>query len=334
MPFMIIRNDITKVEADAIVNTANPMPVIGSGTDSAIYEAAGKEQLLAERKKIGQMKRGEAKETPAFNLNAKYIIHTIGPAWTGGLNGEADILHQCYKNSLNLAKSLNCSSIAFPLLATGAYSFPKDEALKIAISEFSDFLMKNDMRILLVVLDKDSFKLSQKLQDDIDEYIDEHNACSTLNGEYENGVRPRPPVSIISNLSGVSSMAVMSDAIPDFFKAKGDTFQERLFKLIDEKGMTDVQVYSKADIDRKLFSKIRSNKDYKPKKNTVLLLCLAMELDMNETSDLLRRAGYALTDGSISDRIISYCIQNNNYNIGEIDAYLLQYNQETLWKYE
>jgi len=331
MPFMIIRNDITKVEADAIVNTANPLPVIGSGTDSAIYEAAGKEQLLAERKKIGEMKRGEAKETPAFNLNAKYIIHTIGPAWSGGLSGEADILHLCYRNCLKLAKNLNCKSIAFPLLATGAYSFPKDEALKIAISEFSDFLMQNDMSILLVVLDKDSFKLSQKLQNHIDEYIDEHNAYSTLNNEYENGIRPRPPVSSVGSLS---STMVMSDAIPDFLKIKGDTFQERLFKLIDEKGMTDVQVYSKADIDRKLFSKIRSNKDYKPKKNTVLLLCLAMELDMNETNDLLRRAGYALTDGNIGDRIISYCIENNNYDIGEIDAYLLQYNQETLWKYE
>ena len=184
MPFQIIRNDITKVKADAIVNTANPNVAIGSGTDSAIYQAAGEEKLLAEREKIGPMTPGQAASTPAFQLDAEYIIHTIGPAWIDGNQGEREILHSCYENSLNLASELKCQSIAFPLIATGVYGFPKDEALQIALGEINKFLLSHDMDVILVVFDKKAFELSGKLVGSIEEYIDEHLADEISFAEY------------------------------------------------------------------------------------------------------------------------------------------------------
>ena len=162
MLFQIVRNDITKIKADAIVNTANPKPCVGSGTDSAIYAAAGKEVLLAERKKIGDIEPGTACSTDAFKLDAKYIIHTVGPAWVDGKHGERDILRSCYANSISLAADLNCNSIAFPLIATGVYGFPKDEALNIALAEIGKFLLIHEMKVILVVFDRTSFSAFRK----------------------------------------------------------------------------------------------------------------------------------------------------------------------------
>ena len=160
MPFQIIRNDITKVSADAIVNTANPKPVIGSGTDSAIYAAAGEQLLLAERQKIGELRPGEAAYTDAFGLNARYIIHTVGPIWVDGNHGEREILRSCYDNSLNLADKLGCTSIAFPLISSGVYGFPKDEALSIAYAAIGAFVLTHETLVTLVVLDRNSLRLS------------------------------------------------------------------------------------------------------------------------------------------------------------------------------
>ncbi|MBP5729769.1 MAG: macro domain-containing protein, partial [Clostridia bacterium] len=188
MPFQIIRNDITKVKADAIVNTANPKPAIGSGTDSAIYKAAGKTRLLAERKKLGDIAPGAAAYTRAFRLNAKYIIHTVGPAWDGGEHGEREILRSCYANSLALAAELECGSIAFPLIATGVYGFPKDEALRIALDEINRFLLSHDMNVILVVLDRGSFELSARLSGDIQEYVDNHSAAALCDAEYGDNI--------------------------------------------------------------------------------------------------------------------------------------------------
>ena len=184
MPFQIIRNDITKVKADAIVNTANPKPIIGSGTDSAIYKAAGEKLLLKERQKIGDIAPGQVAYTDAFHLDAKYIIHTVGPAWVDGNHGERDILHSCYEKSLTKADELSCKSIAFPLIATGVYGFPKDEALQIALAEINKFLLSHDMKVILVVFDRKAFELSGKLVGDIEEYIDEHSADEIRDAEY------------------------------------------------------------------------------------------------------------------------------------------------------
>ena len=349
MPFQIIRNDITKVKADAIVNTANPDVAVGSGTDSAVYHAAGKARLLAERRKIGIMHPGEAAYTPAFNLDAKYVIHTVGPSWIDGNHNERDVLHSCYEKSLNLAAELSCRSIAFPLIATGVYGFPKDEALQIALSEISRFLLSHDMEVILVVFDRKAFELSGKLVGDIEEYIDEHSAAeirdAEYGGHYGNERRQRRGRYKVSASCG-AQMADQQDApaacseaakesfpnvsgmsLDEVLDSSGDTFQQRLFKLIDESGMDDVTVYKKANIDRKVFSKIRCNEDYKPKKKTAVAFAIALQLDMPAMQDLLSRAEIAFSPSSKFDLIITYFITNKVYDVYEINAALFKYGQ-------
>ena len=351
MPFQIIRNDITKVKADVIVNTANPHPVIGSGTDSAIYSAAGEELLLAERKKIGDIAPGKAAVTPAFALSAKHIIHTVGPAWVDGNHGERDILRACYENSLSLAVELKAESIAFPLIATGVYGFPKDEALNIALAEIGKFLLTHDMKVILVVFDKKAFELSGQLVGQIDEYIDEHGVGLVRESEYggsDIGRRRRrmeeermlqsivlpdtepdyieeaalSPSAPFVDVEGKSLDEVLDDA--------GETFQQRLFKLIDASGMDDVTVYKKANIDRKVFSRIRCKEDYKPKKKTAVAFAIALKLDMPTMLDLLSRAEIAFSPSNKFDLIITYFVTNGIYDIFEINAALFKYGQPIL----
>lgn len=353
MPFQIIRNDITKVKADVIVNTANPKPVIGSGTDSAIYSAAGEEKLLAERQKIGDIAPGKAAATPAFDLSAKHIIHTVGPAWVDGNHGEREILRSCYANSLALAAELQAESIAFPLIATGVYGFPKDEALNIALAEIGRFLLTHDMNIILVVFDKKAFELSGQLVGQIDEYIDEHGVGLSRKAEYggrygncrrleeEHMLRSicladaepdleeesfdgalAPSAAPFVDVEGKSLDEVLDDA--------GETFQQRLFKLIDASGMDDVTVYKKANIDRKVFSRIRCKADYKPKKKTAVAFAIALKLDMPTMLDLLSRAEIAFSPSNKFDLIITYFVTNGNYDIFEINAALFKYGQPIL----
>lgn len=381
MPFQIIRNDITKVTADAIVNTANPGPVIGGGTDSAIYKAAGEEQLLAERKKIGEIARGAAVHTPAFSLKAKYIIHTVGPMWIDGEHNERETLRSCYANSLALASKLNCESIAFPLIATGVYGFPKEDALNIAMEEIGKFLLTSEMNVILVVFDRKALKLSEKLVGDIDEYIDEHAVGRLRRREYEidkdlysariqsispeedslaefetmpeeRNVRDRrrllekqreftmrdmdvftAPMSAASKKKSSANPMIPSmigKSLEKILNIREDTFQQRLLKLIDARGLDDVTVYKRANISRKLFSKIRSNKDYKPKKRTAVAFAIALHLDMPEMVDLLSRAEIAFSPSSKFDLIISYFVENKEYDIGKINIALFDYHQPLL----
>lgn len=346
MPFQIIRNDITRVEADAIVNTANPKPVIGGGTDNAVYKAAGEKELLEARKKIGDILPGDAVYTPAFHLKAKFIIHTVGPAWIDGNHNERETLHACYKHSLQLADKLLCSSIAFPLLATGAYGFPKDEALQIALSEISSFLMTHDMKVILVVFDKKSFQLSSKLVSGIDEYISEHASRELLAKEYDEAHRRRrnmPPeeygagrsamaAGMTSRINGLPTAAGKAETDLDHIAGiPGKTFQQRLFDLIDQSGKTDVQIYKKAGIDRKLFSKIRKDENYIPMKKNVIALGIALQLDMTSMNDLLARAGYAFSPSSKSDLIIEYFVKNHDYDTYKIDAALFKYKLPSMF---
>ena len=328
MPFQIVRNDITKVQADVIVNTANPQPRIGRGTDSAIYSAAGADALLAERRKIGDITPGQAAATPAFALPAKYIIHTVGPVWTDGKSGEREILRACYENTLALALELQAESIAFPLIATGVYGFPKDEALNIALSEIGKFLLIHEMTVILVVFGKKTFELSAQIVGAIDEYIDEHQERALLETEYagwtaddferwRRNAQRHPAETIPLNLD-----QMLDDA--------GDTFQQRLFKLIDKSGMDDVTVYKKANIDRKVFSRIRCKKDYKPSKKTAVAFAIALELTMPEMLDLLACAGIAFSPSDKFDLIITYCVQHRIYDIFEINAILFDYGQPIL----
>lgn len=358
MPFQIIRNDITKVRADAIVNTANPKPRIGRGTDSAIYAAAGEEQLLKARKQIGEIAPGQAVFTDAFNLNAKYIIHTVGPVWIDGEHGEREILHSCYEDSLALAAELSCKSIAFPLIASGTYGFPKDEALHIALTEIQKFLLTHEMKIILVVFDRKALELSEGLIGGIEQYIDDYavrELRESERGQKEiSDLRRRrlqreeeqmvlesiayapepyeqttdgalPPIALgasIPDVSGKSLDEVLGNA--------GESFQQRLLELIDESGMDDVTVYKKANIDRKVFSRIRCKPDYKPKKKTAVAFAIALELDLPTMTDLLSRAEIALSPNNRFDLIITYFVSNKIYDIYEINAALFKYGQPIL----
>lgn len=354
MPFQIVRNDITKVKADAIVNTANPKPKFAGGTDSAIYTAAGKLELLQARKEIGDIAVGDATVTPAFNLDAKYIIHTVGPAWEDGKQGETEYLRSCYEKSLNLAKKLKCESIAFPLISTGVFGFPKDMALQVAIGVISKFLMENDMKVILVVFDRKSFELSGKLFAGVDEFIDEHYVAKRTKSEYDlvYDIDERDEVEycrlrrrqfhemdgevgegIIEPLTAVDKCYSNVDASAELdgvVAQLGETFQQRLLRLVDEKGLSDVEVYKKANIDRKLFSKIRCNAEYKPKKKTAVALAIALELDLSETEDLLGRAEIALSPSNKFDLIIRYFIMNHIYDVYTINVALFKYNQPIL----
>lgn len=356
MPFQIIRNDITKVKADIIVNTANPHPVIGSGTDSAIYRAAGEMELLAVRRKIGDIAPGHAAVTPAFRLNAKYIIHTVGPVWIDGNHGERGTLRTCYGNSLSLAAELKAASIAFPLIATGVYGFPKDEALNIALDEIGRFLLTHDLKIILVVFDKKAFELSGQLVDQIDEYIDEHGVRLARKAEYDDldgrhfhrhvqkerrlqsiclgNIVPDygngPVLESESPLPAAPLMDSGGKSLDEMLNDAGETFQQRLFELIDASGMDDVTVYKKANIDRKVFSRIRCKEDYKPKKRTAVAFAIALKLDMPTMLDLLSRAEIAFSPSNKFDLIITYFVTNGNYDIFEINAALFKYGQPIL----
>lgn len=340
MPFQIIRNDITKVSADAIVNTANPKPVIGSGTDSAIYKAAGENNLLAARKAIGDIEPGQAVHTNAFKLKAKYIIHTVGPVWVDGKHGEKDILRSCYSESLALTDRLKCQSIAFPLISSGAYGFPKDTALDVALSEIGKFLLTHDMNITLVVFDKTAFELSEKLMGEIEQYIDEQTAASLREQERFHGNLRMITRSMLFEEERRHSLSQSQGAgiFPDVAKknlsetvcSAGQTFQEKLFELIDKSGMDDVTVYKKANIDRKVFSRIRSKRDYKPKKKTAVAFAIALELDLPTTVDLLARAEIAFSQSNLFDLIIAYFITHGIYDMFEINAALFQYDQPVL----
>ena len=367
MAFRIVRNDITKVKADAIVNSANPEPIYADGTDRAVYEAAGADLLLAERARIGRLNIGQAAATPAFALPARYIIHAVGPVWEDGAHGEIDALRQCYENSLAVAEELGCESVAFPLISTGVYGFPKDEALKVAVSVFSEYLLEHEIKIVLVVFDSEAFVLSGKIFDEIDEYIDEKTEKAKKKEEY--GVYGTGRIAgrgaeaarmnsfsfgmVCGDMAAerpeadVPSEAVLEDAAPEEavcaeipaskedtleerMKHIADTWQEALLWWIDEKGYTDVEVYKRANVDRKLFSKIRSKEEYQPKKMTAVAFALALRLNLDETQDLLKRAGFALSKSNKFDLIIEYFIEHEVYDTYTINLALFDHKQPLL----
>ena len=347
MAFKILRNDITKVRADAVVNTANPIPVIGRGTDSSIYEAAGREQLLEARRKIGVIERGQSIWTPSFNLRkhgVKYIIHTSGVIYRDGNHGEKDILRSCYQTALTIAAELNCKSVAIPLLASGNYRFPKDLALQIAVEEISRFLLEHEVDVFLVVYDAESYKISEKLFDDVEDFLSDN-----LNGyevEEEHIQYKASYNTVIGSLSAdrifESARAVQSEPILSeekkiapidvdaFIRSSKDklNFQNTLMHLIADRKVDNSVIYKKACIDKKFFSKIISNKDYVPKKRTVMALGLALELPLEEYERFLASAGYAFMPSSKFDLIIKYCVMNHIYNLINVDVILDDHGEE------
>lgn len=371
MPLKIIRNDITKMTVDAVVNAANNALKMGGGVCGAIFAAAGKDKLQEECDRIGRCDVGEAVITNGFNLPAKYIIHTVGPIWHGGSSGEADLLNHCYTNSLALAVKHKCQSIAFPLISSGIYGYPKDQALRIAISAISEFLLDHEITVYLVVYDKKAYTLSEKLFSAIEKYIDdnyveEHSdskrsryieryEMQELHLEEEQyphlEEEPFPSQSLRNNerfemfrlnsvLEAESPHVFDADelvhapkikrSLEDVIKHLDESFSQMLLRLIDEKGWTDVETYKRANIDRKLFSKIRSSKRYNPSKGTAIAFAIALELSLDETHDLLGKAGYTLSHSNKFDVIIEYFIEEGNYNIHEINEALFAFDQVLL----
>ncbi len=341
MPLKIIRNDITKIQCDAVVNAANRWLAGGGGVDGAIHRAAGPE-LDRECSKLGGCEVGQAKVTKGCNMLCKYIIHTVGPVWQNGRSGESELLASCYRESLRLAVKYKCESVAFPLISTGAYGYPKEEALQIAVSEITDFLLRNEMTVYLVVYDKLGFQASKKLISDVEEYIDEHyiethflprNSSVVLDAAPQrmHGMHFRSVAGQAPEEKALCQSAPCGEpSLDEMLSTLDESFSQMLLRKIDERGMSDAQCYKKANIDRKLFSKIRSNVNYKPSKATVLAFAIALELSLDETRDMLMKAGFALSHSNKFDVIVEYFIKNKKYDIFEINEVLFSFDQVML----
>ena len=344
MPFTIIRDDITRVKADAIVNTANPKPAIGAGTDNAIYTAAGKEKLLAARKLIGDIKPGDAIETAAYNLDAKYIIHTVCIAWDIDNETALDTLKSCYKNSLDLALELNCKSIAFPLIGTGAYGFPHDEAVEIAKTVSKKFLKDtgSDMKIMLVVFDKDSYESTAAVAKKIKQYIDDNYVENAVVDEYGLTDEDRRDMSTIRRrreryFHGASNRPLSRgeqaklDAVYD---DAAKPFSVKVFELADKKGIKYSKLYGPNEryFSKQVISAMQKNSNYHPAKFVAVTICIVLELDLDETLDLLERAGYTLSRSRKADVVIRACIENGIRDYEKIDKKLEENGCEELRK--
>ena len=373
--FRIVRNDITRMTTEAVVNTANQHVAVGEGCDSAVYEAAGCEELLAYRRdKIGEVPEGEVFLTPGFRLPAKYIIHAVSPKYVDGEHGEEKLLRSCYRKSLALAKEKGIRSIAIPLIATGSFGYPKEEGMRIAVDEISGFLSENRMEILLVVFDDDSTRLGEKIYPDLEEYIRQNyveekkrhfpfpgmphagrredrdtgagNVCYSQAAMMGESVAPgRPmqkekaasrPAEVEEDEAALPEIVVNMEVPPEeygfeeFHESRldermrhlSDTFSEYLLYLIRDKHMENAEVYKRAIVDKKTFSKIKNHADYHPQKLTALCLCVGAKLNLDESKDLLARAGYALSPCDKTDIIFSYFIENEIYDMIELDIQL------------
>ena len=344
MAFEIVRNDIVNMAVDAIVNPASPRPEVGPGVDAAVHAKAGP-LLLRARRLVGTIEIGEAAITLGFGLSAKFVIHTVGPVWQGGNQEEAVLLRRCYDNVLNLAWRHRIKSLAIPLISTGNYGFPRSLALEIAVAAIRDFLREREMQIYLVVFEREAYVRSEALFEHVRSYIDEAEVQTKLAEEY---AMPRscpmpadrmPAPDMLCPPSAQRASEKSSKSSPGFFERRkldrmlqslDAGFSETLLRLIDASGKKDSEIYKKANVDRKLFSKIRNNPGYKPSKTTALAFAIALELDLEQTKDLIGRAGYALTHSSKFDIIIEYFIVNRRYDVYEINLVLFEFDQSLL----
>lgn len=319
MPLEIVRNDLTKMAVDAIVNAANPTLLGGGGVDGAIHRAAGP-QLLAECRTLGGCRAGEAKLTGGYRLPCRYVIHTVGPVWRGGTHGERAQLAACYRNSLALAKAHGCESVAFPLISAGAYGYPKAQAMQAAVETIAAFLMENDMTVYLVVFARDAFELGGKLFHEVKAYIDDVYVDEHTDAAWERMRRQNLADECVMCESPMGEAASLNELLEQV----DEGFSQTLLRMIDEKHMTDAECYKRANIDRRLFSKIRNNPDYRPGKSTVLAFAIALRLTLAETRTLLERAGFALSHSSKMDIVVEYCIRTGHYDVIEINQILFE----------
>ena len=339
MPFLMIRNDITKVAADAIVNPANRNLLQGSGTSRAIYQAAGEQELTAACEAIGHCEPGRAVCTPAFGLPAKYIFHAVCPAWHGGFFGEAKQLAGAYHSALELAAEYHCESVAFPLLSSGNYGYPKEQAFRIAVDIITQYVMEHDLTVYLVLYDRHSLAVSRKLSASVEEYIDDHYVAQNDESyefdrwrreSAERRRRLEEEAAPMLEAAAPPAAPMAARSLEHLMDNLGESFTTRLLRLIDERGLKDSTVYKQSNISRQHFSKIQCNRDYNPKKKTVLAFAVGLHLSEDETIDLLQSAGYAFSDGSKRDWIVRYCLEHKIYNINQVNTLLFEYDQEQL----
>lgn len=336
MPLQIVRQDITKMRVDAIVNTTNEEMIGYSGVDLAVHTVAGK-RMDEECARMAPLSLGQAKITGAYGLPCQYVIHTSGPVWYGGQNGEYDVLRSCYTESLRLAFSKKCRSVAFPLISSGVYGFPKDQVLKFAVQTVTDFLFDHEMTVYICVFDKESYAFSQKLFADIKAFIDDAYAEELGDLEY-NGFdlsSAFPPTMCCESMalpipSKEKRAFAKAQSLQEYMEQMDRSFREMLFDLIDKSGMTDVECYKKANVDKRTFSKIKSNQNYRPSKQTVIAFAISLRLDLETTQELLATVGFTLSKSTVFDKIIRYFIHNGNYNIFEINEALFEFDQTLL----
>ena len=327
MPLQIVRNDITTMKMDAIVNAANESLLGGGGVDGAIHRAAGPE-LLAECRTLGGCKTGQAKITKGYRLPAKFVIHTVGPIWRGGGRGERELLTSAYRSSLELAQANGCETVAFPLISSGVYGYPKDRALKVAVDTIGEFLLSHDMTVYLVIFDRATYTIGGKLFADIAAYIDDRYVDAHTDSR-ETQRRRMALVSMPMEEDALAPIAAPAD-LDEALSKLDESFSQMLLRKIDEAGITDAQCYKKANIDRKLFSKIRSDVHYKPSKPTAMAFAVALELPLEEAREILEKASFAFSHASKFDIIVEYFIAHQNYNIFEINEALFAFDQSLL----
>ena len=328
MPLHIVRQDITVMEVDAIVNAANETLLGGGGVDGSIHRAAGPE-LLAACRTLGGCRTGSAKITGGYRLPCRYVIHAVGPVWRGGMHGERELLASAYRASLALAQAYRCESVAFPLISSGSYGYPKDQALQVAVHTLGDFLLRHDMTVYLVIYDRASYQIGASLFAYIaayidDRYVDAHDSLEA--------VRRRLPEMAALGIPDAVDAAPYAAAgsLDEALGRLDESFSQMLLRKIDQLGMTDAQCYKKANIDRKLFSKIRSDIHYRPSKPTAMAFAVALELPLEEARELLQKAGFAFSHASKFDIIVEYFIAHGNYNIFEINEALFAFDQSLL----
>ena len=329
MPLQIVRNDITKMRVDAIVNAANETLLGGSGVDGAIHQAAGPE-LLAECRTLHGCKTGQAKITKGYHLPAKFVIHTVGPVWEGGSYGERELLVSAYRSSLELALEHRCETVAFPLISSGVFGYPKDQALKVAVDTIGDFLLQHDMTVYLVIFDKAAYTIGGKLFSDIAAYIDDRYAEEHTDSDEEQLRRRFRVLASAPMPEAEAAPAAAPSSLNEALEMLDESFSQMLLRKIDEAGLTDAECYKRANVDRRLFSKIRSDIHYKPSKPTAMAFAVALELPLEEAREMLQKAGFAFSHASKFDIIVEYFIAHRNYNIFEINEALFAFDQSLL----
>lgn len=334
MPLKIVRNDITKMAVDAIVDPTNCALRGDGGLDAAIHRAAGP-GLEAACAALGGCRTGEAKVTEGFGLPCKYVIHTVGPVWRGGLFGEKRQLTACYQNALALAKARGCASVAFPLISAATNGYPRAMALRVAVDAIAGFLLENEMEVYIVVFTREEVAVSEKLFQAVEQYIDDIYAGERFEaprGKRRQADREEAAAGSFADMPCLAPSGPTMDmyTLAEMLDQVDESFGKTVLRKIDEKGMTDVECYKRANIDRRLFNKIKNEPNYRPGKQTALAIAIALKLTLSETKELLMKAGFALSHSNKADIVVEYCIKSGLYDIFQINELLFRFDLSPL----